>query len=162
MSDPAQKRLAWKRQHTDPQGYIAYPEGEETAPMARIEFSVSRPRATAWSWWVAWPGRFNDYGAADTKQAAAHRATEAYWRQIEATLQWTLPAEPLVPPVVASLSRLTDGELEILLARYHHAVAQGNAGIESDKARDLLVHRAIFEERHRRGGKPKRQQWGEP
>ena len=162
MSDPTAKRLPWKREHADHQSYIAFPEGDGTAPMARIKHETSRPRDTAWSWRVHWPGRFTDYGEVGGKQAAADRATEAYRQWITKTADWALPVEPLVPPVVNSLPDLTDDELEALAARYHRAVAHGNSGIESDHSRDLQVHRAIGEERRRRKSQRHPQQWGEP
>lgn len=162
MSDPTTPRLPWKRQHADPESYIAHPEGDGTAPRARIEYAMSRPRETCWLWWAIWPGRFNVTGSAGSKQDAADRATEAYWRHIASTPKWSLPVEPLVPPVVATLPSVTDDELEALAVRYHHAVAYGNAGIESDGERDQLVRKAILDERRRRGWKPKPQQWGEP
>jgi hypothetical protein len=135
-------------------GFIAYPLGEQFAPYARIDHSESRNSHNTWHWWVYWPGRFHQHGMATNKQEAADKATSAWHEALAVTSTWTLPAEPLVPPIIDTLPKLTDDELQAVVARYFRAVGRGDSGIESDRSRDQMVYSAARRERERRGWKP--------
>lgn len=157
----AHKRLQWKRDPDNNRAYIARPEGVATVPMARVRHDICVPRDTSWSWDVFWPNRFSAAGATDNKGAAEESATAAYHHHIVATFGWTLPAEPLIPPVVTTLSALTDNALAALATRYYRAVAYDNSGIESSRVRDFQVHYAIHEELRRRWRQSHTKDWAQ-
>lgn len=74
------ERLSWRRtfepEHED---FVALgPDGS----YARIYFNISAPGAKhRWLWFVAVQQHYTENGSAETKQEAADKATESYWRQ---------------------------------------------------------------------------------
>jgi hypothetical protein len=114
-------RLPWRKNEgssPDKPSFIAWPEGEDKATYAAVRYSVTSPKWSCWHWAINWPGRFSAGGSAETKQAAADTATTFYWNNMALTDDWTLPAEPLHPPIIAALSGMTDDEFMEIHRRY--------------------------------------------
>ncbi|WP_297104217.1 hypothetical protein [uncultured Devosia sp.] len=104
MDVPA--RLKWRK---EPERYAAYPVGSIHADrLAWIAPNIARYQS--WKWVVSWERWFAESGVADSKQEAADRATEAWWRLVQTDIPRDVDLETsmivarlLVRPVPNSL-----------------------------------------------------------
>lgn len=88
-------RLKWRQ---GGRGYIAYPvgdwhdsHGQRCAEVWLLMSGINTDRVPhqkfeSWSWAVRWQGWFAHHGFADSKQGAADRATEAWWKAVQTEL----------------------------------------------------------------------------
>ncbi|ODT64752.1 MAG: hypothetical protein ABS75_34165 [Pelagibacterium sp. SCN 63-23] len=104
MDAPA--RLKWRK---EAERYAAYPVGPIHADrLAWIAPNIGRYQS--WKWVVRWEHWFAEAGIADSKQAAADQATEAWWRLVQTEIPRDVDLEAcmivarlLVRPVPNSL-----------------------------------------------------------
>lgn len=104
MDVPA--RLKWRNETNR---YAAYPVGD-ILPDRVVWIQPYTPVYQSWKWVVSWEGWFSEADVASSKQEAADRATEAWWRLVQTEIPrdvdfeaTTLVARVLVRPMPNSL-----------------------------------------------------------
>jgi hypothetical protein len=90
MDVPA--RLKWRREEGRFAAYPTATEPKERFAEIRLYNTGYNTNVTPahpiehWTWRVVWEGWFVEHGFADSKQAAADRATAAWWRNVQTEL----------------------------------------------------------------------------